>query len=202
MSKRVYILGPMRGIPYYNFLAFDAARDSLLRHGCVVESPADGDRYAGFDGLKCPPDTDWSAIPRDFDGPACVARDLTAIQRCTHYHALPGWANSTGARAEQAVCAWIGLPAVDDAGVLVPQDETRGVWMSGQRITLERLARQVLAADRAKAEYFAAIKLGHNTDEWRTWMKELDAAEWMARRAWNGEDQTDEPGIKETHRAE
>ncbi|MHB1846903.1 MAG: DUF4406 domain-containing protein, partial [Deltaproteobacteria bacterium] len=38
--------GPMRGLPDYNFSAFDAARDFLAGLGHDVVSPADIDRLA------------------------------------------------------------------------------------------------------------------------------------------------------------
>ena len=33
---RLYIAGPMRGIPLWNFPAFDAARDMLIKEGARV----------------------------------------------------------------------------------------------------------------------------------------------------------------------
>ena len=49
MSKRLYIAGPMRGIPQYNFPVFDAARDKAIALGWDAVSPADLDRANGFD---------------------------------------------------------------------------------------------------------------------------------------------------------
>ena len=45
---RIYVAGPMRGFPLYNFPAFDAAAAELRRHGHTVISPADHDREMGF----------------------------------------------------------------------------------------------------------------------------------------------------------
>jgi hypothetical protein len=37
----IYLAGPMRGRKFFNFPAFDAARDILLSQGYEVISPAD-----------------------------------------------------------------------------------------------------------------------------------------------------------------
>ena len=66
------------------------------------------DRVVGFDGLKCAPDTDWSAIPKGFNFDNCVTRDIEAVRWCDAIYMLPGWENSKGARAELAIANWIG----------------------------------------------------------------------------------------------
>ena len=70
----IYIAGKMRGIPYYNFPAFDAARDRLRECGFSVVSPADLDRDVGFDPATLPPDFDWFSVPPGFDIAAAVAK--------------------------------------------------------------------------------------------------------------------------------
>lgn len=88
MKKRVYIAGRMRGLPLFNFPAFDAARDRLEALGIEVLSPADMDRAAGFDpevwassfDLTLGDGPDWDKIPRGFDLVAAVNRDNAAIE--------------------------------------------------------------------------------------------------------------------------
>ncbi|MFA6690339.1 MAG: DUF4406 domain-containing protein, partial [Sphaerochaetaceae bacterium] len=95
-EKIVYIAGKMRGITYYNFPAFDAARDRLTALGFEVLSPADMDRKAGLDPrdpewLKyVAPRTqrsdgqnpvDWTDIPKNFDLAAAIERDNAAIDK-------------------------------------------------------------------------------------------------------------------------
>ena len=41
MKKTIYIAGPMSGIPYFNFPAFDTAKAFLILQGWDVVSPAD-----------------------------------------------------------------------------------------------------------------------------------------------------------------
>lgn len=63
---RVYLAGPMRGVPHFNFPAFHAAAAELRARGYVVFSPAeaDNDRHgadisagnlAGSAALELPP---------------------------------------------------------------------------------------------------------------------------------------------------
>lgn len=104
----VYVAGKMRGVPYYNFRAFDAARDRLLKLGFEVLSPADMDRAEGFDpttwvmlrpnGLR---DYDWSVVPHDFDLAAAIERDNKAIDMADAIYVIhEGISESAGGMAE------------------------------------------------------------------------------------------------------
>lgn len=104
--KRTYIAGPMRSRKYFNFPAFDAARDRLKAAGFNPVSPADIDRRNGFDPFKLPEDYDWNTIPSTLDIQAIIERDLKEVRRCDSYVLLDGWENSTGARGELGVLVW------------------------------------------------------------------------------------------------
>jgi hypothetical protein len=103
--KTVYIAGPMRNHPAYNFPAFDAARDIGELKGFRVISPADLDRELGFDET------------RDTFGPdqlkSAVRRDAEALTICDAIAMLPGWEKSLGAQAELAIARWLGLEVLD-----------------------------------------------------------------------------------------
>lgn len=119
----VYIAGPMRGLPKYNFPAFDAARDRLIAAGFFVFNPADLDRFVGVHE-----DTPSDAIPADFMRDA-MDRDLNAITKCTHIALLPGWEASRGVRPE-AVLGWeLGLKFIyaDDPGFSIPGEAVMAV---------------------------------------------------------------------------
>lgn len=89
---KTYIAGPMRGYKDYNFPAFDAARDRLLKLDVVVISPADMDRTLGH------------GTNRDY-----AKRDTKAILECDAIYMLKGWEKSVGATAEHALAKWAGL---------------------------------------------------------------------------------------------
>jgi len=125
--KTAYLAGPMRGLPYYNFPAFDAARDALQAGGWDVASPADLDRAHGFDAMRLPPDTDWSQIPEGFDLHACIKRDVDAVLRCDALVFLPGdWTKSIGGKGEFAVALWARKPVYQ----LTPSGSLTRVWAS------------------------------------------------------------------------
>lgn len=99
---RLYVSGPMRRFPFYNFPAFDKARDYLRKLGHSVISPADLDRAVGFDAMALPADTDWSTVPATFNLQSAMERDLEAVRECDGIVLLPGWQDSEGARRELA----------------------------------------------------------------------------------------------------
>lgn len=86
----IYLSGPMTGLPDYNRPAFHAAEDRLRADGCEVLNPA---RTQGA------PDWNWHDWMR-----AAIALQV----RADVIHMLPGWSQSSGARAEHMIAGWIG----------------------------------------------------------------------------------------------
>lgn len=114
-GDRVYIAGPMRGIKWFNFPAFDAARDRLLKFGFDVISPADMDREIGFDPFKVEDaeSYDWRDLKKvGFSLTDALDRDVEALKKCDGIYLLNGWESSKGAQAEKAVAEWLGLKVV------------------------------------------------------------------------------------------
>jgi hypothetical protein len=109
----VYILGPMRGKPLYNFPDFDEAAYHVRWKGHDATNPADLDRKAGFDPSTLPEDHDWSKLPAGLDQQGIIERDLKALRNCNAYVALEGWENSVGARAEKGLLDWQGAIRLD-----------------------------------------------------------------------------------------
>ncbi len=106
---RIYIAGKMRGIPEFNFPAFDQAAGALRSLGHECFNPADNDRAVGFDGAG------WTGLEsledRAFDLRDAMATDLSYIARTADaICVLPGWEASLGARAEVALAHALGLP--------------------------------------------------------------------------------------------
>lgn len=92
---RVYLSGPMSGLPDNNFPAFDAAAERLRTIGYSVVNPAELSR--GMDHV----------ILIHGREPACwhnyMAQAIVAMQTVDAIHYLPGWQNSYGARIEAIV---------------------------------------------------------------------------------------------------
>jgi len=126
-QKTIYLAGPMRGYPHYNFRAFDDAAEGFESDGWRVLNPAAMDREAGFNAYELPDDHDWSAIPTDygFSFEACVDRDIAALRRSDAVYLLNGWENSVGARAEKALAEWLGLDIVYESPPAPVDAETR-----------------------------------------------------------------------------
>lgn len=85
-ANRVYVAGPMTGLPEYNFPAFNAAAAMLRAQGLHVENPAE---HGIVDGA------DWA----DY-----LHYDLARLATCSEIYLLPGWSKSRGAALE-ALCA-------------------------------------------------------------------------------------------------
>lgn len=84
---RVYVAGPMTGIPDFNFPAFHAATLFLRSKGFEVINPAEVN-----------PDTTMSWAD-------CMRRDIPELLTCDALCALEGWSNSKGARLEMEIAS-------------------------------------------------------------------------------------------------
>lgn len=113
---RVYIAGPMRGVPLFNFPAFDEATAHARSLGLDAVSPAEMDRERGVDPAR--PETFTKFDYRD-----ALARDVAELFKCDAIALLPGWRASKGANLELAVAQSLGL-AVLDATTFGPLTET------------------------------------------------------------------------------
>lgn len=90
---RVYISGPMSGLPGHNFPAFFAAAEALRRAGHEPVNPADGGVRHGWS---------WSDYLR---------HDIRLmLDRAEAVALLPGWERSRGSRLEAHVARELGWP--------------------------------------------------------------------------------------------
>lgn len=95
---RVYISGPMSGLPELNFPAFHAAAAALRAKGLEVVNPAEINPDAGMS---------WEQ---------CMRADIKALCDCDALAMLPGWERSKGAHLEVHVAHRLGmqiLPVAD-----------------------------------------------------------------------------------------
>lgn len=89
---RLYIAGPMSGLPDFNYPAFHTAATMLRGLGYQVENPAENDR----------PLTDpWQVFLRDA---------ITKLMRCDGVALLPDHHRSRGARLEESIATRLGIP--------------------------------------------------------------------------------------------
>ena len=96
MKPKVYIAGPMSGLPELNYPEFHKAEDFLKVHYEVI-NPARFDIEQSGD------------FPDGFDIQEVIKRDLDELSKCNYIYMLKGWENSKGARAEHAVALWHGI---------------------------------------------------------------------------------------------
>ena len=106
-KKRIYIAGPMRGYPQYNYPAFNAADEWLTLQGWEVKSPAKISKTFGTP----------SAIDAN---PYLLARlmryEIEVLEKCDAIYLLRGWEKSVGAKEELAVALREGLEIIVQGG--------------------------------------------------------------------------------------
>ena len=94
---RLYVCGPMTGIPLHNFPAFHRAAADLRALGFEVVSPAELDGQ-DFDHDNPEP---WEHYLR---------RDIVILLDCDGVFTLPGWDTSRGATLERHIAVELGMP--------------------------------------------------------------------------------------------
>jgi hypothetical protein len=90
-GRRIYISGPMSGIPLLNFPLFNRTAVRLRNLRWEVVNPVEVNPDPGADWLEC------------------ILSDLYAMKGCTAICLLPGWEQSFGARIEHLVAQKLGL---------------------------------------------------------------------------------------------
>lgn len=97
--KRVYIAGPMTGLPDLNFPAFHAEAAKLRAMGHQVVNPAEVNPDQGMS---------WTD---------CMRSDIAELVKCDAIRLLPGWEFSKGATLEEHIAERLGLQ------IILPQEE-------------------------------------------------------------------------------
>lgn len=124
--SRVYLAGPMRGLPEFNFPAFHQAASVLRSCGFDVWSPAERDEAEGFNpkGDEAKP----LAYYMRFDLPAVCEADQIVV--------LPGWEQSQGAQLEVYVARACGIPVLSypDLDPLPELDEERSICAEADQL--------------------------------------------------------------------
>ena len=95
---KIYIAGPMTGLPDFNFPAFRDAAARLRGMGYEVINPAE---------LVPEPGTPWLE---------CMRIDIAALIHCDAICMLPGWEKSRGACLENAIAKGLNMLLVFPQG--------------------------------------------------------------------------------------
>jgi hypothetical protein len=88
---RVYLAGPMTGLPEFNFPAFNRAAASLRASGYFVINPVEID-------------SDTTGKWEDY-----MRKDIPQLLTCDQIALLPGWENSRGAKLEKHIADQLGM---------------------------------------------------------------------------------------------
>ena len=96
--NKIYLSGPMTGLPNLNFPAFNAEAARLRGLGFEVINPAELN-----EGVE-----DWEE---------CLRQDLIALLNCDTVAILPGWQESKGAHLEMHVAHRVGIRIVEAASI-------------------------------------------------------------------------------------
>lgn len=112
---KLYLAGPMRGIPYFNFPAFFQAAKDLRANGHFVFNPAERDQAKyGDEVWKASPTGNLDDVKHlNFSLREALAADTQFI--CLEAEGialLPGHERSSGARAELALANALGLQTI------------------------------------------------------------------------------------------
>lgn len=113
---KIYVAGPMRGIPEFNFPAFNAATVKLRADGHEVFNPAEKDNERHGTDISKGNTTGCEKVATQqhgFNLREALGIDLAWI--CAEADAvalLPGWQKSKGATAEHATAEALGLQVI------------------------------------------------------------------------------------------
>jgi hypothetical protein len=91
---KIYIAGPMTGIPEFNFPAFHAAAKRLRAEGHCAINPAE---------VNPDPATPWVD---------CMRKDIPKVLECEAIYLLPGWDKSKGALLEMHIAEALGMTVI------------------------------------------------------------------------------------------
>ncbi|MEB6163948.1 DUF4406 domain-containing protein [Pseudomonas aeruginosa] len=102
MMHRVYLAGPMTGLPDFNYPAFNAEERRIRALGYLVENPASNMVYRG---------SPWETFMRD---------GIKRLMDCDILALLPGWERSRGANIERGLAITLGMHVVDAVALPAP----------------------------------------------------------------------------------
>lgn len=96
-AKRLYLAGPMTGLPELNYPAFHTMAGELRARGWHVENPAEN---------PAPPCGSWAGYMR---------MGIWQLMTCEAIYLLPGWTSSKGACLEFSIAKALGMEVIEGA---------------------------------------------------------------------------------------
>ena len=140
---RIYLAGPMRNFPKYNFSEFFRIDDALTELGNDVRNPAWMDLAELVMYHDVSPDWDWKTVSEEefmkvlsvFTLEECLRRDIKAITECDALVFMEGWRRSEGANKELAVAKMMGLKLYEwiNEQMIELKEETVGKKVDGAK---------------------------------------------------------------------
>jgi hypothetical protein len=116
-KTKVYLAGPMRGIPEFNFPAFRRYAADLRAQGFDVFNPAEKDCERHGTDISAGNTTGCEAVAaaqHGFNLREALYDDLRFITlEADAIAMMPGWQNSKGARAERATAEALSLQVME-----------------------------------------------------------------------------------------
>lgn len=114
--KRLYLAGPMSGLPSLNFPAFHAEAARLRALGYEIINPAEinagADEAVAFD--KMTPEE------RKAHWCKCMKLDIRELMTCDGIALMPGWWRSEGAKLECQIASKVGMAVYDVCDLVEP----------------------------------------------------------------------------------
>ena len=118
---KIYLAGPMRGKPFYNFEEFFRIEQVLITQGHEVVNPARMDVEWLKANMEVDDDWEWDKTPEEefmkicevFTLDECLKRDIEAITHCEAIVLMGDWKRSEGANKELNVSKMINIPAFE-----------------------------------------------------------------------------------------
>mgnify|MGYP001194661752 CR=1 FL=1 len=119
-KKTIYVAGPMRGYPNWNYDSFNAAEKVLSTLGWRVINPANLD--ANYEETADLDSTPESFDPNDSNKDHEVIRKImkrdcdVICDECDAIYLLTGWEKSKGALCEKWLCECLGVDVYYESG--------------------------------------------------------------------------------------
>ena len=109
-GKRIYIAGPMTGVPKFNRPKFEEAARILRAHGWTVESPVEiADAFGSQNTIVTTPGLLDTVIDEA----------LAELAKCDAIYLLTGWENSRGAKTELLLALEKGMDVITERSGVV-----------------------------------------------------------------------------------